>query len=285
MSPGDEILLLDNSGQEYKVRLTKLSRDVVEAEVLAVDQGRGEPRIEINLYQAILKGSKFDLVLQKGTELGVAAFVPVICHRTIPKKKGDWDRTRYPHWRKIVQEAAEQSGRSRLPMVQEAVSFEDACNAVQGTATSLIPWEGEAENGLREALRDSDKRRINIFIGPEGGFEEQEIGHARASGVVPVSLGRRGPTIGDGGHSRHGGCTVRRWRTGLLDYSSYPSDYKDDCHGPQEQATEDHYDSVGGLVHYPAPGCRCQRHRTEPGVIRNDVSKVKGRNAKRTQTQ
>jgi 16S rRNA (uracil1498-N3)-methyltransferase len=121
MSPGDEILLLDNSGQEYQVGITRLAKDVVEGNVLAVRQGQGEPGTEITLYQAVLKGSKFDLVLQKGTELGVAAFVPMICRRSIPIKQENWDRTRYPHWRKVAQEAAEQSGRSRLPLVRETL--------------------------------------------------------------------------------------------------------------------------------------------------------------------
>ena len=191
MSPGDEILLLDDSGTEFQVRITQLARDVVEGDVLETRQGHGEPCTKITLYQAVLKGSKFDLVVQKGTELGVATFVPMICRRSIPIKQESWDRTRYPHWRKVAQEAAEQSGRSRIPSVREALSFEDACKASNGPTTSVIAWEGETATGLREALKGLDNGCINLFIGPEGGFEEQEIIHAVDCGLVPVSLGRR----------------------------------------------------------------------------------------------
>ena len=191
MSPGDKITLMDNSGREYMVRLTSLSGGLVEGEVLSIDQGRGESPLKVTLYQGMLKGEKFQWVLQKGTELGVTTFVPLICHRSVPQERDSWTRTRYPRWRKIVTEAAEQSGRSLLPQLRQPMSFKDACDAIEGPGISLVPWEQEETTGLRSALQDMNSQQVNIFIGPEGGFEEWEVVYARSCGVVPVSLGRR----------------------------------------------------------------------------------------------
>ena len=191
MSPGDVVTLLDNSGMEYTVRLTRLGTDLVEGTILSAEEGPGEPAVRVTLYQGILKGQKFDWVLQKGTELGVDIFVPIICQRSIPQKRDGWGRTRYPRWQKVVTEAAEQSGRCRLPTVREPVGFEEACREVGDPALTLIPCEQENATGLREALQGTRPPEVNIFIGPEGGFEEGEVSCARACGAVSVSLGRR----------------------------------------------------------------------------------------------
>lgn len=192
MSPGDDVALLDNSGREFQVRLTRFTGRIVEGTVLSVDQGPGEPRINVTLYQGMLKGEKFQWVLQKGTELGAATFVPLICQRSILQEQDSWQSSRYPRWRKIIAEAAEQSGRRIMPQLREPISFRDACEGTVGSsAVSMIPWEQEGSIGLRSALLRLRAKDVNIFIGPEGGFEEWEVSHARSLGVTPVSLGRR----------------------------------------------------------------------------------------------
>ena len=196
LSPGDRVVLLDNSGSEYEVALASFTRDAVEAEVLAVREGTSESRIYLTLYQGVMKGEKFDWVLQKGTEMGVSAFVPLICRRSVPQERGTRPAARYARWEKIVTEAAEQSGRSRLPKIEEPTAFRDACEGVAGAgASSVIPWEQETDTGLRSALSqlhlEDHSPRVNIFIGPEGGFEEAEVDYARSCGVIPLSLGKR----------------------------------------------------------------------------------------------
>ena len=191
MAPGDEVTLLDNSGREFAVLLTQFDRDRVEGVVQAVSDTSTEPAVELTLYQALLKGERFEWVLQKGTELGVKAFVPVMCQRSIPTGQGGGHRLRDQRWRRIVTEAAEQSGRSLLPRLEEATPFNEACEATKGTGLSLIPWEHEGTASLRPALQRASSSQINVFIGPEGGFEEIEVEYARSHGVLPVSLGRR----------------------------------------------------------------------------------------------
>ena len=182
MSSGDEVVLLDNSGKEYRVRLTGFNRDAVEGSVLSACDGEGETSISVTLYQGVLKGEKFEWVLQKGTELGVKIFVPLICQRSVPQGGDGWHTRRYPRWQKIITEAAEQSGRCLIPQLRQPISFKDACtdaykdacDRIPGPSTSIIPWEQEKAVSLRRALADmlADMRspRVNIFIGPEGGL-------------------------------------------------------------------------------------------------------------------
>ena len=191
MSSGDEVILLDNSSMEYRVRLTEFGKSTVDAEVMEVGEGQGGPGVDITLYQGILKGSKLQWVLQKGTELGVSTFVPLICRRSVPRRQDSSHAIPHHRWNKIVTEAAEQSGRSRLPELRDPMTFEDACGAAQRSGTSIMPWEREGSTGLRSVLSRRDIRNINIFIGPEGGFDEAEVACAGGNGVLPISLGRR----------------------------------------------------------------------------------------------
>ena len=192
--PGTQIILLDDSGWEHLVTLDRVSPSDVQGRITERTPSKGEPAIRITLYLALLKASKFDLVLQKGTELGVSEFVPVSCSRSVSKDVGGRAAGRYQRWRRIVTEAAEQSGRGRLPILKPIVDFSAACDAVEEPA--VIPWEEESETGLKAALgrywqSGRANTAVSIFTGPEGGFTRQEVDYARARGIVPVSLGRR----------------------------------------------------------------------------------------------
>ncbi len=185
LAVGDTIALLDDSGWEYRARLDSLSGHSAAASI-AEKRLVAEPRVRVSLYQGVLKADRFEMVLQKGTELGVSRLVPVLCQRCVAlpseRKGGRWER--------IVREAAEQSGRGRLPMVSGPASFEHACQQVQGL--SLMPWEEATGLSLRQALSESGRPdAINLFIGPEGGFGAEEVGLARSHGIVPVTLGKR----------------------------------------------------------------------------------------------
>ena len=121
----------------------------------------------------------------------MSTFVPVICRRSVRRERDGRDTGRYHRWQKIIAEAAEQSGRCVLPVLRRAVEFEDACRGITPDNISIIPWEREEATGLGAALHDKGSRHVNLFIGPEGGFEEEEVDFARSRGAVPVSLGRR----------------------------------------------------------------------------------------------
>lgn len=193
--PGDEVLVLDDSGWEYLVRLDVTSAARAEGTILSKRESRGEPSTKVTLYQAVLKSDRFEHVLQKGVEVGVSAFVPTTCSRSVPRIRDEgFSGARYARWRKIIAEAAEQSGRGRLPSLFPPMTFPDACEAAGGCA--LLPWEGEQETSLKSVLRSwrnegVDASSVAVFIGPEGGLEAEEVRQARSKGVVPVGLGAR----------------------------------------------------------------------------------------------
>ena len=185
----DHVIALDGSGWEYEVEIEKASGELVQGKVIGKDYGANEPNIEITLYQALLKADKFEFVLQKIVELGVSAFVPFISERCVIRKPG---KNKIERWKRIIQEAAEQSGRALLPTLHPVVSFKEACKQVGNI--SILLWEGENRTGLSKVLKNDPfqkARAFNIFVGPEGGFPSSEVKYAESCGIIPVGLGRR----------------------------------------------------------------------------------------------
>lgn len=189
LGPGDRVVLLDDTGWAYEVELTGSSHDSVAAQHVRRWQPQTEPSVAITLYQALPKGHQFDLILQKATEMGVATIVPLITQRCIARGQGNLQR-----WHRIVREAAEQSGRARLPQVEATQPFAATCAAPPEGTLALLACLGPAARPLREALqpcRATAPREIRLYIGPEGGFAPQELQQARAAGIELVSLGPR----------------------------------------------------------------------------------------------
>ncbi len=192
---GDRIELLDGEGWSYVVELTSVTSARVEGNVAEKRAASGEPRVAVTLYQALLKHDKFEFVLQKGTELGVSGFVPVVCERSVTRA-GEARRVenRLDRWRRIVTEAAEQSGRARLPKVGPPLEFRAACELASGF--TIIPWELERRSGLKTVLGEEKESgralaSVAVFIGPEGGFTDEEVAYAHSHGARAVSLGER----------------------------------------------------------------------------------------------
>jgi 16S rRNA (uracil1498-N3)-methyltransferase len=192
MHPGDEFVVLDNSGIAYRTEIVTIDRDVLRGRVNEKWKLETEPATRITLYQGLLKGQKFDWILQKGTEIGIVVFVPLLAARCIVSSLGDVSAARMERWQRIVVEAAEQAGRAVLPHIGTVMLFANACEYAARGGLSLIPWEGEQSLGLRDALQNVPKsKEINLFIGPEGGLVDEEIVMARDHNIVPVSLGPR----------------------------------------------------------------------------------------------
>ena len=201
MRPGDHCFVLDNSGYQYEIVVVDLTQSEVRGEIHSRSLVTTEPRTKITVYQAMLKADRFEYVLQKGTEIGVVSFVPTICDRCVLGNIGNGRSAKIERWERIIIEAAEQSGRGRLPALQSATLFRQAVESARGI--SLIPYEEEQTDHLRDVLRKlvtsqggaaGGKARpfaINIFTGPEGGYTEAEIELAKSYGVIPVTLGPR----------------------------------------------------------------------------------------------
>ena len=199
MEPGDRILVLDNSGWEIDTRLTAVDRRAVLGEVLRRRLSEAEPRTKVSLCQGVLKGKRFEFALQKGTELGIVEFVPVIANRCVLSDLATVEQKR-ERWEWIIQEAAEQSNRGRKPVLRAASLFPQACEKLQASGgLALMLWEEEKRTTLRDVLRQAPPGyagrfppfTVHLMVGPEGGFTREEADIARGYGLVTVGLGPR----------------------------------------------------------------------------------------------
>lgn len=194
LRPGDVISLLDGVGGEYEASITAVSRREVMVETGPRRGGLANPEPPITLCLGMLKAARLELVLQKGTELGVAAFQPLLTERSVAlaDELGGTKRRRYE---RILAEALEQCGGAWLPELGEPLSLAAALEAVPPGALPLIPWEAAPGQSLAAALRrERDTRPIEgvwLFIGPEGGFSAAEVALAERHGARAVTLGRR----------------------------------------------------------------------------------------------
>ena len=211
MRLGDRATLLDGRGWACEGILVAVGETDVKFQAVRRWAVEGESATHITLYQAVLKGERFGWALQKGVEVGVGAFVPLICERNVVDDMASVESKR-ERWERIIQEAAEQCGRGRLPELRPAQLFAQAVQAplsparaaareVGGEADSeaggairLILWEEERAARLRETLAGCNfgpGAGIQLYVGPEGGFTEAEVALARSYGVRSVSLGPR----------------------------------------------------------------------------------------------
>lgn len=188
LEPSTEIELLDGQGAVARCTLLELTAKQGTVQVLAV---RKEPpqKLQVELIQGIAKGDKLELVLQKGTELGVSHFIICPTERSIGRLSPQRLISRQERWQKIIQEAARQCGQAYLPKLTILGSLNDAlltCCAQH----RLLLWE-TAESSLPGHLRSQNVASFGLLVGPEGGFSAEEAQRAFAAGFKPVKLGPR----------------------------------------------------------------------------------------------
>lgn len=191
--PGEHIVLLDDTGWAYEVELTAVSPSQCTARHVTRWQPQTEPTLRLLLYQALTRETKFDWVLQKGTELGVAAFVPLLASRSLIHSAAQISPARLDRWFHIVTEAAEQSGRARRPAILPVRTCRQACEDLAPHAVGWIASPQPEAQPLGQVLRSLTTRpaEVHLFIGPEGGFTDEELETAARFGVRPISLGPR----------------------------------------------------------------------------------------------
>lgn len=189
MRAGHEIIVLDNAENEYRVVLSECSRENVRGEIIASRPARGEPQTTIILYQALIKADKMEWVLQKGTEIGITAFVPIHTARAISDTVSKQKSARWAH---ILTEAAEQAGRGKIPRLEALQSLETALQhgETRGGAKFILS-ENERARDLKRALATAQADSFHLFIGPEGGWTEHEIALAEKFGAQSITLGPR----------------------------------------------------------------------------------------------
>lgn len=196
LTSGESLVLLDNSGDEVVATVVRTNRTGVEVQYVERLPGKRESSVRIILCQGLLKSARFEWVLEKGTELGVAVFVPTLCRRSMSGLE-EAGPAKIARWQRIIQEAAEQCDRSRLPELQPIRSLPHILNDIPKDALALIPWEEEHALSLRDALNAYQRSAstipttIMLFIGPEGGLTAEEVALAQQRGVQSVTLGQR----------------------------------------------------------------------------------------------
>lgn len=193
MKPGERVTVSDGSGGEYLCEVRQVGSGEVILDILE-ERGEGaELPARIYLFQGLAKGDKMEWIIQKAVELGVHQVIPVAAARSVVKLDEKKEQDRVRRWNGIAKSAAKQSGRSIIPLVAGVLPFAEALERAGGFDVKFIPYE--CARGMEETRRQLGRIRpgmdVGIFIGPEGGFEEQEISMARSRGVEPVSLGRR----------------------------------------------------------------------------------------------
>lgn len=183
---GERVVLLDGAGTELAAELTAVTTRHVALQPLERRPNQAEAGVALHLYPALLRGPRFELVLQKATELGVASITPFTSRRSVARPPGGGVPER---WQAIVREAVEQSGRGRLPALEAPLAFAAACRAAaRAEQAILLAEQGGAD--LAALLRDRP-RSLALLVGPEGGFEREEVAAAAEAGVTPAWLGPR----------------------------------------------------------------------------------------------
>jgi len=178
LNTGASVVLLDNSGFEYLAQFTELTYLKAVFAILEKRKNKFLPKKEIFLFQALIKLDKFEWILEKGTELGVSHFRPVITHRAMAKKLN------LARARKIITESAEQSGRGTLPALYEPMKLEELLSTYQ------FPYVAFDPSGKPWTHKDFETTNaLGVLIGPEGGWSEQELKLLRDKSIPVISLG------------------------------------------------------------------------------------------------
>jgi 16S rRNA (uracil1498-N3)-methyltransferase len=192
LGTGSTVIVLDGRGKSYEAEIHSAGRDEVVCEIKKELLTTPACPVKVTLVQGIPKGDKMDIIIQKGTELGVSRVIPLICRRAVVKLDGDRMSRKGERWQRIALEAAKQCRRPDVPEVSEPAELDHVLAGLPEQCVALIPWEDENKDSLKDILHKNNAgEEIYVFIGPEGGFTPEEVQRARAFGVRPVTLGPR----------------------------------------------------------------------------------------------
>jgi len=190
MNPGEKMMLCDGAETDYLVTIEEANpkRLQVICRIESTAPSLSEPLVNVTLYQGLPKADKLELIIQKCVELGVSEIIPVITSRSVVRTKSDKKNVRY---QRIAESAAGQSMRGIIPRVSEAIAFDDAVKRLAPSDLTLVAYEAEQTRTLKAVLSQNQSRDINIWIGPEGGFTNDEIAALRSQGATVITLGKR----------------------------------------------------------------------------------------------
>ena len=200
LQPGEHLAVIDAVSDYFECEVVSFDDDLFVR--IARHDGAPEQGAQVVLFQGLAKGDKFDEVVRHASEVGVSAFVPLVCERSVVKLDAKKAAARTQRWRSIAKSAAMQAGLAAIPEVSEPVGIDEACDYLSGATCVLVCWEEERAVSIGQAIATAlartltprDDARVAVIVGPEGGLSESEVARLTSSNdnARAVTLG---PTI------------------------------------------------------------------------------------------
>ena len=187
----DFLILFNGDGFEYRGRVSDINKKTINVEILSKEKNNNESPININLFQSISSNEKMDMVIQKATELGVSSIQPIFSSRSTIKLSLDRTKKRLLHWRQVAISACEQSGRSKIPIIKSPILFDQIAEEIKSLKDSLSLVLHPDNHQQSSNLPKDYSGDINIFIGPEGGFNKDEVLLLKQENCINMQLGPR----------------------------------------------------------------------------------------------
>lgn len=196
LTKGEKIKICDTgNSKNYICEINNISKEEVICNIIEEVSGEAEGNVILHIYQGLPKADKMELIIQKGTELGVSEFIPVNFKRSIVKISEKDEKKKIDRWQKIAEVAAKQSGRDIIPTIRNIENVKNICNNINEYDIVLVAYELEEQNYIKNELlkikNNNTNYRIAIVIGPEGGIDEEEINLLKSAGAKIISLGKR----------------------------------------------------------------------------------------------
>lgn len=194
MKTGEEVAVrVEEEQREYRCEIAELGEEEVRLTLMFIKEEGVELPSKITLYQGLPKADKMEMIIQKAVELGVYEIIPVATKRSVVKLDEKKAEAKIKRWQSISEAAAKQSKRGIVPRIRPLMTMKEAVNDAAAKEVKLIPYE------LAEGMKETKKRiesiqpgeEIAVFIGPEGGFSEEEILLAKEKEILPITLGKR----------------------------------------------------------------------------------------------
>ena len=189
--PGEVLTIADPENRFYKARLLSRAPESAVCLPFSIYPSPVESPLQIQIFHALPEKERFELVLEKLTELGVTRIVPMVTECSVTREERDSQQKKSHRWPHLLRRASRQCRRAMLPELYEPLDFVEALEFCSEAELKLLLYEGEAPWTLTDGIGDLKPASVAVMVGPEGGFTEEEVTMAQNAGVLPVHLGPR----------------------------------------------------------------------------------------------
>lgn len=186
--------ICDNNDNEYIAKIKNMGKKEISLDIVEKKEIKRESKVRVKLFQGYPKGSKFELIIQKLTEIGVCNITPLITKRVINKSLKEKEAKKFDRWEKIIYEASKQSKRGKIPTLNGFLDLEEMIEQTKDDDLKIVFYENEDDLNLKNIISKENKediKSVSVVIGPEGGFEEEEIEMLKENNYYISTLGKR----------------------------------------------------------------------------------------------